>query len=54
MSTKVKRSVLQLSRLERIVDMIYALVIWRLFTFFPTQDIDEGKWSSITEMLLAE
>ena len=50
----VKRSILQLSRLERIMDVIFALVIWRLFTFLPKQDVDEGKWSSVTEMLAAE
>ena len=50
----VKRSILQLSRLERIMDVIFALVIWRLFTFLPKQDVDEGKWSSVTEMFSAE
>ena len=50
----VKRSILQLSRLERVMDVIFALVIWRLFTFLPTQDVDEGKWSSVTEMLTTE
>ena len=50
----VKRSILQLSRLERIMDVIFALVIWRLFTFLPTQDVDEGKWSSVIEMFAAE
>ena len=30
MSTEVKRSILQLSRLERIMDMVFVLVIWRL------------------------
>jgi uncharacterized membrane protein len=50
----LKRSILQLSRLERVMDVIFALVIWRLFTFLPTQDVDEGKWSSVTEMLTTE
>ena len=54
MSELVKRSILQLSRLERIMDVIFALVIWRLFTFLPKQDIDEGKWASVTEMLATE
>lgn len=54
MSVEVKRSILQLSRLERIMDVVFALVIWRLFTFLPTQAVDEEKWSSVTEMLIAE
>jgi len=54
MSTEVKRSILQLSRLERIMDVVFALVIWRLFTFLPTQKVDEGKWASVTEMIIAE
>ncbi|RKZ54876.1 MAG: hypothetical protein DRQ44_18515, partial [Gammaproteobacteria bacterium] len=54
MSAEVKRSVLQLSRLERIMDVVFALVIWRLFTFLPTQKVGEGKWASVSEMLIAE
>ncbi len=50
----IKRSILQLSRLERISDVIFALVIWRLFTFLPTQKIGENKWASVTEMLTTE
>jgi len=50
----VKRSILQLSRLERVMDVIFALVIWRLFTYLPTQEVDAGKWSSVTEMLTTE
>jgi len=54
MSVEIKRSILQLSRLERIMDVVFALVIWRLFTFLPTQEVDSGKWSSVIEMLVAE
>ena len=54
MTIEVKRSILQLSRLERIMDVVFALVIWRLFTFLPTQDVDDNKWASVTEMLVAE
>ena len=54
MTIEVKRSILQLSRLERIMDVVFALVIWRLFTFLPTQDVDGNKWASVIEMLLAE
>ena len=54
MSAEVKRSILQLSRLERIMDVVFALVIWRLFTFLPTQKVGEDKWASVSEMLIAE
>lgn len=54
MTMEVKRSVLQLARLERIMDVVFALVIWRLFTFLPTQPVDGGKWASVSEMLLTE
>lgn len=54
MTMEVKRSVLQLSRLERMMDVVFALVIWRLFTFLPTQQVDENKWASVSEMLQAE
>ena len=54
MTIEVKRSILQLSRLERMMDVVFALVIWRLFTFLPTQQVDGNKWASVTEMLIAE
>ncbi len=54
MAIDVKRSVLQLSRLERIMDVVFALVIWRLFTFLPKQEVGDDRWASVTEMLLAE
>ena len=52
MTIEVKRSILQLSRLERIMDVVFALVIWRLFTFLPTQEVDGNKWASVSDMLL--
>ena len=54
MSAEVKRSILQLSRLERMMDVVFALVIWRLFTFLPTQEVDDDKWASVTNMLIEE
>lgn len=54
MSVQVKRCILQLNRLERIMDVVFALVIWRLFTFLPTQAVAEKKWASVIEMLIAE
>ena len=54
MSAEVRRSILQLSRLERMMDVVFALVIWRLFTFLPTQEVDDDKWASVTNMLIEE
>ena len=54
MPIDVKRSVLQLSRLERMMDIIFALVLWRLFTFLPTQKVGDDKWSSVMDMLVHE
>lgn len=54
MVMEIKRSVLQLNRLERIMDVVFALVIWRLFTFLPKQEVDGDKWSSVSEMLATE
>ena len=54
MSVELKRSILQLTRLERMMDVIFALVIWRLFTFLPTQQVGGDKWASVSEMLAAE
>jgi uncharacterized membrane protein len=34
--SKEKKSILQLSRLETLSDVVYALVLWRLFTLFPS------------------
>jgi len=36
------------------MDVIFALVIWRLFTFLPTQQVGGDKWASVSEMLAAE
>ena len=40
---KHKRAYLQLSRLERLTDVIYALVIWRAFALLPKPTAEE--WS---------
>lgn len=42
---------LQLSRLERLADVIYALVLWRLFTLIPKPVSAEGAWHSFGEYL---
>jgi uncharacterized membrane protein len=40
-----KRAYLQLSRLERLTDVVYALVIWHAFSLIPTPTSEE--WSGV-------
>jgi uncharacterized membrane protein len=42
---------LQLSRLERLADVIYALVLWRLFMLIPKPVSAEGSWHSFSEYM---
>ena len=44
----------QLSRLERLMDVVFALVIWRIFTIIPRPDFDNPEWETIWEMLTSE
>lgn len=44
----------QLMRLERLTDVVFALVIWRIFTILPRPDFDNPEWDSVAEMLLSE
>jgi uncharacterized membrane protein len=46
-----KIQTLQLSRLERLADVIYALVLWRLFTMIPKPVSAEGAWHTFSEYL---
>jgi len=46
-----KIKTLQLSRLERLTDVIYALVLWRLFTLIPKPVSAEGAWHSFSEYM---
>ncbi len=48
-----KIQTLQLSRLERLADVIYALVLWRLFTLIPKPVSAEGAWHSFSEYMTA-
>ena len=42
---------LQLSRLERLADVIYALILWRLFVLIPKPLSADGAWHSMGEYL---
>ena len=48
-----KIKTLQLSRLERLADVIYALVLWRLFTLIPKPVSADGAWHTFSEYLAA-
>ena len=41
----------QLLRLERLMDVVYALVIWRLFMLLPRPAIESEEYSSVAAML---
>ena len=43
------KATLQLSRLETLSDVVFALVLWRLFTLIPIPDQEEWGWRSIGE-----
>ena len=44
----------QLLRLERLTDLVYALVIWRIFTILPRPSFDNPEWDTIVEMLISK
>ena len=45
------RGARQLGRLTRLVDVVFALVIWRIFTILPQPDPENLQWGTIVEML---
>ena len=48
-----KIQTLQLSRLERLADVIYAIVLWRLFVLIPKPVSADGVWHTFSEYLAA-
>jgi uncharacterized membrane protein len=44
----------QLRRLERLMDVVFALVIWRIFLTLPRPAEDGAQWASLTHMLASE
>jgi hypothetical protein len=49
-----RRRKIQLRRLRTLMDVIYAIIIWRLFMLLPRPEGDVIQWSSIGAMLVAE
>jgi uncharacterized membrane protein len=41
-----RRNILQLTRLERVTDVVYALVLWRLFVLIPRPELGVKVWPS--------
>jgi uncharacterized membrane protein len=48
---KHKRESLQLHRLARMIDVVYAIVIWRLFVLLPSPTAEQLSWDHIGPFL---
>ena len=46
-----RRATLQLSRLERLMDVIFALILWRIFMLLPRPDGESAAWSSVLDLV---
>jgi len=44
----------QLRRLERLMDVVFALAIWRIFTILPRPDPDQPEWDTVLEMFTTQ
>ena len=52
--SKAEESKKQLVRLERLTDLVFALVIWRIFMLLPRPNFDNPEWETIWDMLSSE
>ena len=50
---KLRRESLQLQRLARMVDVVYAIIIWRAFTLLPRPTAEQLSWEHIGAFLSA-
>ena len=48
---KHKRESLQLQRLTRLIDVVYAIVIWRIFIMLPNPTAEQLEWEHIGPFL---
>ena len=48
---KQKREFLQMHRLERLADVVYAIIIWRCFMLLPRPTADQWNWEFISSFL---
>ena len=49
-----ERQARQLRRLEMLIDVVYALVIWRIFTLIPRPERGDFSFDTILEFLLSD
>jgi len=49
--TSERQGVLQLKRLEILMDIVFALIIWRIFMILPRPSGETVEWISVLEML---
>jgi uncharacterized membrane protein len=50
-NAKLRRESLQLQRLARMVDVVYAIIIWRAFTLLPRPTAEQLSWEHIGAFL---
>jgi uncharacterized membrane protein len=50
---KLRRESMQLQRLARMVDVVYAIIIWRAFTLLPRPTAEQLSWEHIGAFLSA-
>jgi len=53
-TTEDVRGARQLRRLETLTDVIYAIVLWRLFMLIPRPGVATGEWTSVRDYLAHE
>ncbi len=46
-----RQGTLQLKRLEMLMDVVFALIIWRIFMILPRPDDESAQWASVLDML---
>ena len=49
--TTPKRAILQLNRLVRLIDVVFAIVIWRIFMLIPKPTAANWNWDAIGPFL---
>jgi len=51
--TKLRRESLQLHRLARMIDVVYAILIWRAFTLLPKPTAEQLSWEQFASFISA-
>ena len=49
--TRKKREILQIHRLQRMIDVVFAIVIWRCFMLLPRPTAEQWNWEFISAFL---